>query len=146
MLITKDTGIAANFLKAGNLVAIPTETVYGLAGNALDPDVVLKIFEVKQRPSFDPLILHLPSLPAARFYVQEISPMAMKLAGSCWPGPLTLLLPKKKTIPDLVTSGSDWVGIRVPAHPLTLELLRKLDFPLAARIRLGTLVRLLLRM
>ncbi|MCY7356469.1 MAG: threonylcarbamoyl-AMP synthase [Rudanella sp.] len=127
-----DIGAAKAFLEAGDVVGIPTETVYGLAGNALNSDAVLRIFAVKNRPSFDPLIVHTDSLEKVGQYVTHIPDAARKLAQTVWPGPLTLLLPKRDTIPDLVTSGLSSVAIRVPNHPLTLALLRSLDFPLAA--------------
>jgi L-threonylcarbamoyladenylate synthase len=119
-------------LEKGALIGIPTETVYGLAGNALNASAVAKIFEVKDRPAFDPLIVHVAGIEAVKKYVDHIPDSAKKLADQFWPGPLTLLLKKKVIIPDLVTSGLDTIGIRCPDHPLTLELLRSLDFPLAA--------------
>lgn len=122
---------AGLLLKAGQLVAIPTETVYGLAANALDGQAVAAIFAAKNRPTFDPLIVHVKSLEAAKEYVTHMPDMARQLAEAFWPGPLTLLLPKKAIIPDLVTSGLPTVAVRVPRHPLTLELLQSLDFPLA---------------
>lgn len=128
----KNTGAAAGFLKAGELVAIPTETVYGLAANALDEQAVLKIFEAKQRPFFDPLIIHLPSLDAVKHYAEWRDERLMLLAKKYWPGPLTLLLPKKDIVPGLVTSGLERVAVRVPDHALTLELLNEISFPLAA--------------
>lgn len=130
--IGKDIIKAKDFLEEGMLVAIPTETVYGLAANALDPIAVAKIFEAKERPTFDPLIVHISRLSDALNYVTAIHSSLLKLAQTFWPGPLTLLLPKKSNIPDLVTSGLDRVGVRVPDHALTLELLRSLKFPLAA--------------
>jgi L-threonylcarbamoyladenylate synthase len=123
---------AAAHLRAGELVAIPTETVYGVAGNALREDVVLNIFKVKDRPSFNPLILHLASWPDATKYTSSIPEAAHKLAARFMPGPLTLLLPKSDVVPDVVTSGSNKVAVRIPGHPLTLQLLQHLDFPLAA--------------
>ncbi|MBK8623303.1 MAG: threonylcarbamoyl-AMP synthase [Saprospiraceae bacterium] len=123
---------AATLLKEGKVVAIPTETVYGLAGNALDEDAVLTIFEVKNRPHFDPLIIHVSSLEAICQYVEDIPKTLKVLAEKFMPGPLTLLLPKKDIIPDLVTSGSPMVAVRIPSHPLTKKLLVSLDFPLAA--------------
>lgn len=123
---------AARYLRLGEVVAIPTETVYGLAGNALNPQAVARIFEVKQRPSFDPLIIHVPDLTTARSYVENLPQKAVILAERFWPGPLTLVLPRKKIIPDLVTSGLDTVAVRCPAHPLAQQLLALLDFPLAA--------------
>ena len=130
--IGKDVDLAKQFLEEGKLVAIPTETVYGLAGNAFNEKSVLSIFEVKNRPSFDPLIIHTDSLGKVSDFVHDFPEMAKDLAKAFWPGPLTLLLPKKNIIPDLVTSGLDQVAVRIPDHPLTLHLLAQLDFPLAA--------------
>ncbi len=123
---------AAAFLRQGKLVAIPTETVYGLAGNALDLKSVSSIFETKNRPSFDPLILHVASLEQVSPFVSEFPEKLKQLAEAFWPGPLTVLLPRKASVPDLVTSGLGRVAVRVPNHPLTLALLAQLDFPLAA--------------
>lgn len=131
-LIGKDINKAKELLEQGQLVAIPTETVYGLAANALDVNAALKVFEVKNRPRFDPLIVHVPSLDEARRYVDNIPEEAKALAKAFWPGPLTLLLTRKPNVPDLVTAGLSTVGIRCPDHPLTRELLGALDFPLAA--------------
>lgn len=119
-------------LREGKLVAIPTETVYGLAGNALSTETVLSIFKAKERPHFDPLIVHIHDIDQVEKYADWLDDRLRKLANRFWPGPLTLLLKKKSVIPDLVTSGSELVAIRVPAHDLTLEVLRKIDFPLAA--------------
>jgi L-threonylcarbamoyladenylate synthase len=130
--VGKDIEKAAEMLRNGGLVGIPTETVYGLAANALDEKAVTQIFKVKNRPSFDPLIIHVASLADFQLYVKEIPVNLLKLAEKTGPGPLTLLLPKKDIIPDIVTSGLERVAIRIPNHPLTLELLRQLDFPLAA--------------
>jgi L-threonylcarbamoyladenylate synthase len=130
--IGTDKQAAKAFLEAGNVVGIPTETVYGLAGNALNPDAVLTIFRVKNRPSFDPLIVHTDSLDKLDQFVTNIPEPARQLAETYWPGPLTLLLPKRDLIPDLVTAGLPNVAVRIPNHPLTLDLLRSLDFPLAA--------------
>ena len=123
---------AAAFLRQGKLVAIPTETVYGLASNALDVKAVSSIFETKNRPSFDPLILHVASLEQVNPFVSEFPEKLKQLAEAFWPGPLTVLLPRKASVPDLVTSGLGRVAVRVPKHPLTLALLAQLDFPLAA--------------
>lgn len=130
--IGKDIAKAKTLLKQGKLVAIPTETVYGLAGNALNADAVTSIFQVKNRPSFDPLIVHIPDLHAVSHYADSLPMKALALATNFWPGPLTLLFKKKAIIPDIVTSGLDTVGIRCPKHPLTLSLLQQLNFPLAA--------------
>lgn len=123
---------AREHLINGDVVAIPTETVYGLAGNALNEDAVLKIFEAKNRPSFNPLIVHIANWRQAQEYVEHVPAKAKLLAIAFTPGPLTFLLKKKNIIPDLVTAGSDKVAIRIPKHPLTLELLDAIDFPLAA--------------
>lgn len=130
--IGTDIQHAKYLLEAGELVAIPTETVYGLAGNALNTEASARIFQVKDRPQFDPLIIHVPDILAAKQYVTEIPEKAQLLAKHYWPGPLTLLLKKKNIIPDLVTAGLDTVGIRCPNHTLTQELLKSLSFPLAA--------------
>lgn len=130
--IGADLTQAAQLLRAGGLVAIPTETVYGLAANGLDAQAVAKIFAAKNRPSFDPLILHLPHFAAASQYCLDIPPLAEKLAAQFSPGPLTFILRKRPSVPDLVTAGHDTVGIRIPNHPLTLALLQQIDFPLAA--------------
>lgn len=131
-IIGKDIDEAIKLLNDGEVIGIPTETVYGLAGNALNTDAVSKIFEVKNRPSFDPLIIHTNSIERFPSYVSEIDERVYALAEKFMPGPLTLLLPRKPIIPDLVTSGLDNVAIRIPEHPLTLELLSQLDYPLAA--------------
>lgn len=130
--IGTDIALAKALLEAGQLVGIPTETVYGLAGNALNPESVALIFETKNRPTFDPLILHTSSLEKVGEFVLEFPEKLKLLAEHFWPGPLTLLLPRKPIVPDLVTSGLERVAVRVPNHPLTLALLEQLDFPLAA--------------
>jgi L-threonylcarbamoyladenylate synthase len=127
-----DIAKAKELLIQGDLVAIPTETVYGLAANALDVAAISKIFTAKNRPEFDPLIVHIKSIEEITRYATDIPTKATTLAERFWPGPLTLLLKKKSIVPDLVTSGMDTVGLRNPAHKLTLELLKELDFPLAA--------------
>ena len=128
----QDAEKASKILKNGGLVAIPTETVYGLAANAYDPEAVARIFEVKKRPHFNPLIVHTHGLAEAQHFVKKIPDRAIKLAEAFWPGPLTLLLLKKNIIPDLVTSGMERVAVRVPNHPLTEKLLHSIDFPLVA--------------
>lgn len=130
--IGNNIAVAKQLLEQGALVAIPTETVYGLAGNALNESAVLEIFKVKNRPQFDPLIVHVASLESAKELVDDFPEKAKKLALQFWPGPLTLLLKKKSYIPDLATSGLDTVAIRCPDHELTLSLLQQLAFPLAA--------------
>ncbi|MEL6152991.1 MAG: L-threonylcarbamoyladenylate synthase, partial [Bacteroidota bacterium] len=109
-----------------------TETVYGLAGNAYNEAAVLKIFRIKQRPSFDPLIVHAGSIQQATRFTAKWPTQALRLAQHFWPGPLTLLLKKKPLIPDIVTAGLPTVGVRIPQHTLTLALLQQLSFPLAA--------------
>ena len=131
-MIGQDLLLAQRFLENGEIVAIPTETVYGLAGNACDENAVLKIFEIKNRPHFDPLIVHFGNREQLKNYVLEIPEKAQLLMDLFWPGPLTLLLYKSDKIPLLVTSGSDKVALRIPNHPLTLQLLNHLNFPLAA--------------
>lgn len=131
-LVGNDIAIAASFLRKGEVVAIPTETVYGLAANALNAQAALKIFEAKQRPAFDPLIVHISGPEMLTEYAAFVPPVAMALAKEFWPGPLTIVLPKKEIIPDVISSGLPTVGLRCPAHPVALELLRSLDFPLAA--------------
>jgi L-threonylcarbamoyladenylate synthase len=123
---------ARDLLLRNEVVAIPTETVYGLAGNALSEIAVSKIFEAKNRPHFDPLIVHVSEVSEVSNYVEEIPELAFNLMEHFWPGALTVLLPKKTCIPDLTTSGLKEVGIRIPNHPVTLELLTSLPFPLAA--------------
>lgn len=130
--IGTDVNDAATHLRNGETVAIPTETVYGLAANALNEEAVLKIYEVKQRPQFNPLIIHVDSFESALKWVVNVPTEARLLVQKFWPGALTLLLDKKDIIPDLVTAGHSKVAVRVPDHPLTLELLKQLDFPLAA--------------
>lgn len=130
--IGKDIAKAAVLLASGQVVAIPTETVYGLAGNAYDVHAVSRIYEVKDRPSFNPLIVHTNDLSKIENFVKEIPPLARKLAEKLWPGPLTILLPRNEIIPDLVTAGSPRVAVRIPNHPLTLKLLSSVEFPLAA--------------
>ena len=131
-MIGTDVSLAKKLLKSGQVVAIPTETVYGLAGNALNEEAVASIFKVKNRPTFDPLIVHLKDFKSAEQYCLFIPEFMQKLADQFMPGPLTLLLPKAEIIPDLVTAGSSLVALRIPSHPITSKLLQQLDFPLAA--------------
>lgn len=127
-----DVALAAQHLRGGKLVGIPTETVYGLAANALDELAVARIFEAKKRPAFDPLIVHIADFAEVEKYCDSVPDLAYRLAERFCPGPLTFILPKNHRIPDLVSSGHPTVGIRVPNHPLSLALLRQLHFPLAA--------------
>lgn len=124
---------AAEVLKSGGLVGMPTETVYGLAANALDGEAVAKIFEAKGRPSFNPLIIHVPDLEAASAYV-EVSEEAKMLAMHFWPGPLTMILPRRADCPvsELASAGLDTLAVRAPSHPVALELLKTCKLPVAA--------------
>lgn len=131
-VIGKDIKEAIEILKSGEVIGMPTETVYGLAGNAYNTEAITKIFTVKNRPTFDPLIVHTSSIERVHEFVSEIPEKAQLLAKHFMPGPLTLLLPKKEVISDLVTSGLDTVAVRIPNHLLALQLLENLDFPLAA--------------
>ena len=119
-------------LRAGQLVALPTETVYGLAANAFNPEAVRRIFEVKGRPASNPLIVHVASLAMARKVVRQWPPLAQRLAEAFWPGPLTLVLPKSKRISDAVSAGGPTVAVRWPWHAVTEAVIRKCGFPLAA--------------
>ena len=130
--ISADIEIAKQLLEADELIAVPTETVYGLAANAFSEQAVKKIFALKKRPSFNPLIVHISSISYLDTIACNIPPLAIQLATVFWPGPLTLLLEKKDIIPACVTAGSKKVAVRVPNHILTLELLSKLPFPIAA--------------
>jgi L-threonylcarbamoyladenylate synthase len=123
---------AAAVLRAGRLVAFPTETVYGLGANALDPAAVARIFAAKGRPPGNPLIVHAPDVAAARLLVAAWPSAAQQLAERFWPGPLTLVLPRQPIVPDVVTAGGSTVAVRVPAHPVALALLRACGLPLAA--------------
>ncbi len=123
---------AALRLRAGELVAFPTETVYGLGANALSADAVAKIYELKGRPRTTPLIVHVSSIEMAREVVAEWPSLAQQLAERWWPGPLTLVLPKLPVIPDVVTAGLPTVGVRIPDHPVALELIRAAGVPVAA--------------
>jgi len=123
---------AALLLRSGQLVAFPTETVYGLGANALDPGAVARIFGAKGRPAYNPLIVHVADIEAARRLVTSWPESAARLAHRWWPGPLTLVLPKAPEIPDLVTAGLPTVALRIPSHPIALALLRATGLPLAA--------------
>jgi L-threonylcarbamoyladenylate synthase len=123
---------AAELLRAGELVALPTETVYGLAANAWDAAAVARIYEVKGRPARNPIIVHVAGLELARECVASWPPVAEKLAGAFWPGPLTLVLPRSPRVPDVVTAGGPTVGVRWPSHPFIQAVIRACGFPLAA--------------
>lgn len=123
---------AAEIIRKGGLVAFPTETVYGLGANALDPAAVQKIFETKGRPETSPLIVHVASVEMAREVVAEWPPLAEELARQWWPGPLTLVLAKKPVVPDIVTAGLPTVGVRMPNHPIALALIEAAGVPVAA--------------
>lgn len=123
---------AASFIRAGKLVAFPTETVYGLGANALDPIAVARIFELKQRPSFDPLIVHVAEVSAVEKLIAEHDDRVYDLAMRFWPGPLTIVLPKSDIVPDIVTAGLPTVGIRIPNNPYALQLITEAGLPIAA--------------
>ncbi|MFN5920686.1 MAG: L-threonylcarbamoyladenylate synthase [Bacteroidota bacterium] len=127
-----DIDLAISHLKKGELVAIPTETVYGLAANAFDADAVIKIYHAKNRPQFNPLIIHTHSLQKLESWGLNIPEKMRQLAQHFSPGPLTYIIPTSARIPDIVTAGTGAVAVRIPNHPLTLELLSRIDFPLAA--------------
>ena len=128
----QDIRTAAAILRAGGLVGIPTETVYGLGANGLSSAAVGKIFAAKGRPQDNPLILHVPDASWLARYCREVPDSAYTLAARFWPGPLTMILPRKDVVPDAVTAGLDTVGIRCPNHPVTLAIIRAADVPVAA--------------
>lgn len=123
---------AANIIRAGGLVGIPTETVYGLGANGLDSEAVRHIFEAKGRPQDNPLILHVPDASWLERYCHDIPATAYALAERFWPGPLTMILPRQSVVPDVTTGGLDTVGVRCPNHPVTLAIIRAADVPIAA--------------
>ena len=123
---------AAELLRDGEVVALPTETVYGLAANALDENAVAKIFQIKGRPANNPIIVHVAGNEMAKRCAENFPPIAEKLSKSFWPGPLTLVLPRAKKIPNNVTAGGETVGIRWPSHPFIQAVIRECGFPLAA--------------
>jgi L-threonylcarbamoyladenylate synthase len=123
---------AAELIRAGRLVAFPTETVYGLGANALDPDAVARIFAAKGRPPGSPLIVHVASVAMAKQLVSDWTEAAERLTASFWPGPLTLVLPKQARVPDRVSAGLPTVGVRMPAHPVALAMIRAAGVPVAA--------------
>ena len=123
---------AARRLQAGGVVAFPTETVYGLGANALNATAVARIFELKRRPRFDPLIVHVASVAHAQQVASAWPETAAQLAEHFWPGPLTLVLPKADAVPEIVTSGLPTIALRMPAHPLALQLITTAGLPIAA--------------
>jgi len=123
---------AAQILKRGGLVGIPTETVYGLGANGLDPAAVARIFEAKGRPQDNPLILHIPDVGWLERYCRDIPASAIALANAFWPGPLTMILPRRENVPDIVTAGLDTVGMRCPSHALCRKIIAAADIPVAA--------------
>ena len=131
-LTGRDLDTAADILRRGGLLGIPTETVYGLGANGLDPAAVEHIFEAKGRPQDNPLILHIPSAQWLPRYCEDIPPAAYLLAEQFWPGPLTMILRRRDLVPDVVTAGLDTVGMRCPAHPLCREIIHRAGVPVAA--------------
>jgi L-threonylcarbamoyladenylate synthase len=130
--MNKDLERAAALLRAGELVAFPTETVYGLGADASNPAAVAKIFAAKGRPADHPLIVHIPDASHLDRWARDIPPEARQLAERFWPGPLTLILKRQPTVPDIITGGQDSIGLRVPGHPLALALLREFAGGIAA--------------
>lgn len=128
----QDLDRAAAIVRNGGLVALPTETVYGLGANALDPDAVARIYEVKGRPATSPLIVHVAAIEMARGLARHWPVEANVLASRYWPGPLTIVLPKRPAVPDIVTAGLGTVALRMPSHPVALELIRRAGVPVAA--------------
>ena len=131
-LSQQDIQTAADLLRAGGLVGIPTETVYGLGANGLDPAAVGRIFQAKGRPQHNPLILHIPGADWLERYCRDIPAAAYELARRFWPGPLTMVLRRRDNVPDQVTAGLDTVGMRSPAHPLCRAVIQAADVPVAA--------------
>ena len=131
-MISKDIELAANYLRREEVIGLPTETVYGLAGNIFSTKAIERIYAIKNRPAYNPLIVHIKGVDDLGSIVEELPEAAKLLAEKFWPGPLTLLLKKKNIISDSITAGKDTVAVRVPNHPMAIELLRKLDFPIAA--------------
>lgn len=123
---------AAAIIRKGGLVTFPTETVYGLGADALNPLAVVRIFEVKNRPRFDPLIVHIADFSSVEKLCSPVDERARKLMEKFWPGPLTLVLPKTQVVPDIVTAGFPTVAIRMPAHPVALRLIEEAGTPIAA--------------
>lgn len=131
-LITKDIDTAVKELLSGNVVGLPTETVYGLGADALNDKAVLKIYETKERPAFNPVIVHVYDIESMGKYSVNIPDEAYKLAEKFSPGPVTFVLRKRNNIPDIVTAGNDTIGLRIPSHPVFREVLKESDLPIAA--------------
>ncbi|MCL2588625.1 MAG: L-threonylcarbamoyladenylate synthase, partial [Oscillospiraceae bacterium] len=127
-----NTAEAAQLLRAGEVIAFPTETVYGLGADATSDEAVSKIFAAKGRPGDNPLIVHIGAVEQLVTVVSDVSDTAQKLMDAFWPGPLTVILPKHENLSELVTAGLDTVGVRMPSHPVALELLRTVQLPIAA--------------
>jgi len=132
MNFSEQISVAADIIKSGGVVAFPTETVYGLGANALNPQAVARIFEIKERPSFDPLIVHIAKKNDLFSLAENVDDRVLALADKFWPGPLTIVLTKNIIIPDIVTSGLPTVGLRMPSHPLALQLIEQANCPIAA--------------
>ncbi|MFN3555964.1 MAG: L-threonylcarbamoyladenylate synthase [Bacteroidales bacterium] len=132
MGLQEDIARAAELIREGRLVAFPTETVYGLGAHALDPMAVARIYELKERPSFDPLIVHIADLAMLQQLCLAPDPRVLLLASKFWPGPLTMVLPKSAAVPDIVTSGLSTVGIRMPGNEIALQLIKTSGCPIAA--------------
>jgi L-threonylcarbamoyladenylate synthase len=130
--ITTDISLAVKALQNDDIIGMPTETVYGLAGNAFSEKAIHKIFATKKRPLYNPLIVHIKNIDYLKLIAKDIPETAYKLATTFWPGALTLLLNKKENVPSIVTANKPTVAVRIPNHPMALQLLNKLDFPLAA--------------
>jgi len=132
MVTEHELNLAADFIRQGKVVAFPTDTVYGLGANGLDPLAVARIYELKERPAFNPLILHVANLESIKELTLSFDQRVFALAEKFWPGPLTILFPKSKMVPDLVTAGLSTVGIRIPNHRVALELIKRAGCPIAA--------------
>ena len=131
----EEIGPAADIIRRGGLLGIPTETVYGLGANGLDPAAVRRIFEAKGRPQDNPLILHVPAMDWLERYCKHIPAAAYTLAERFWPGPLTMILERREMVPDVTTAGLDTVGMRCPDHPVTRAILAAADLPVVSRSR-----------
>ena len=123
---------AADLIRSGGVVAFPTETVYGLGADAFNPLAVARIFEIKNRPTFDPLIVHIAELKDLAILAERVEERVRHLAERFWPGPLTIILPKRNEVPDIVTAGLTTVGVRMPNHPMALDLIKAAQTPIAA--------------